>query len=223
MKAFNTDKHTAVIFCGAEIENYNFLREIDFSSAYIICADSGIRHAIALKLEPNLVIGDHDSWCGVYPEKTEKFECKPEKDDTDTALCIDEAIERGFKKIILLGATGGRLDHEFSHYCLMAKGLEKGVRIKMIDENNEIWMENKPFELSRAEVERCGMRYVSFFPYGRDVLNFSVCGLKYSAENIRLRCSAAVASSNEFDGETTAKIDFSDGTVLVMICKDPND
>ena len=223
MKYFDTDKKTAVIFCGAEIENYDFLKRIDFTSMYIICADSVLRHAKALKLEPNLVVGDHDSWCGEYPESAERIECKPEKDDTDAGLCINGAIEREFNKILLLGATGGRLDHEFSHYCLMANALERGVRITMIDENNEIWLENKPFELSRAEVDRDGKRYVSFFSYGGDVQNFSVHGLKYTAENINLKCSAAVASSNEFDGGDTAKIDFSDGMVLVMICKDPSD
>lgn len=222
MRYINTDKRTAVIFCGADIARYDYLKEIDFSAAYIICADSGIRHARALNLKPNLVVGDHDSWHGEYPEYAEKIECNPKKDDTDTGLCINRAIELGFDEIILFGATGGRLDHEFSHYCLMMGALKRGVTIKMIDENNEIRMENKPFELNRAEVERNGKRYISFFPYGGDVRNFSVHGLKYTAENINLKCSMAVASSNEFSDGDTAEIDFSDGVVLVMICKDSN-
>lgn len=213
---------TAAVFCGADIKDYGFLNAIDLSSAYIICADSGLRHAKALGIKPNLIVGDHDSWHGTYPDGSEKIECRPEKDFTDTDICIREAIGSGYDTILLFGATGGRLDHEFSHYCLMAYALKRGARVKMIDENNEIWMENKPFKLKRGDVERNGKRYVSFFPYGRDIDCFSVRGLKYTADKIPLKCSEATASSNEFDGGDTAEIDFSDGIVLVMLCRDPS-
>ena len=76
-------------------------------------------------------------------------------------------------------------------------------------------MENKPFSLKRGK-----RRYVSFFPYGGDVTNFTVKGLLYTADNMHLSCSEAAASSNEFDSRDTAEISFSDGTLLVMLCDD---
>ena len=34
-----------------------------------------------------------------------------EKDDTDLALGVAQAVERGYTEITIYGATGGRLDH----------------------------------------------------------------------------------------------------------------
>lgn len=206
---------TAVIFCGGDIENYSALPCVNYDEAYILCADSGVRHAIALGLEPNVIVGDHDSWKEEYPKADRVIVCPPEKDFTDTALCVDKAIEYGCGEILIFGGTGGRLDHEFSHFCLMAHALECGVRLRLINEKNEIWMENKPFLLKRGK-----RRYVSFFPYGGDVTNFTVKGLLYTADNMHLSCSEAAASSNEFDSRDTAEISFSDGTLLVMLCDD---
>lgn len=206
---------TAVIFCGGNIESYSDLPYVNYNEAYVLCADSGVRHAIALGLKPNVIIGDRDSWKEEYPDADKVIVCPPEKDFTDTALCVDTAIEYGCDEILLFGGTGGRLDHEFSHFCLMAHALECGVRLKLIDNRNEIWMENKPFTLKRGE-----KRYVSFFPYGGDVEGFTVSGLLYTAENMHLSCSEAAASSNEFGESDTAEISFSCGTVLVMLCRD---
>lgn len=206
----------AVIFCGGSIEDYGYLKERSFDNILIICADRGVCHVEALGLTPDIVIGDMDSWdsdCSAFDVKI----YPPEKDYTDTHLCIDCAIERGCDEIELLGGLGGRRDHEFSHYCLIAYGLRQGVRIKMSDENNEIWMEDKPFCLNRTD-----KKYVSFFPYGGVVEGFTVRGLKYSAENMLLSCDNVQASSNEFAECDTAEVDFESGRLLVMLCNDRN-
>ena len=36
---------------------------------------------------------------------------KAEKDDTDLALGVEQAIQKGYTEIDIYGATGGRLDH----------------------------------------------------------------------------------------------------------------
>ena len=76
-------------------------------------------------------------------------------------------------------------------------------------------MENRPFTLQRTE-----KRYVSFFPYGGPVEDFSVRGLKYETEHMTLDCGRVQASSNEFAGADEAQISFRSGVVLVMLCQD---
>ena len=207
--------NSAVIFCGGPIASYDYLRAMDFQGKFIICADGGLKHLCELGISADVIVGDNDSWTGEYPKSAEVIKLPMEKDFTDTNFCVDYLIERGYKNIEIIGGMGGRADHEFSHYCLIDYALSKGARIRMTDEHNEIWMENKPFTLFRGN-----KKYVSFFPFGGTVEGLSVRGLKYSADNIRLECDKVQASSNEFSDCEAAEIDFKSGTLLVMLCDD---
>ena len=204
----------AVIFCNGEIEDYSGLYE-RCSDSLIICADGGLRHAKMLGITPDVIIGDNDSWQDVYEGAAETFVYPTRKDYTDTQLCIDCAIEKGCDKIELFGGMGGRHDHEYSHYCLMAYALSRGVELIMINECNLIFMKDKSFTL-----KKCGYKYVSFFPFGGDVEGFSVDGLEYTAENMRLECGLVQATSNEFSDSEEANISFKSGRLLVMLCND---
>ena len=208
----------AVIFCGGPIENYDYLKDMDFQGRLLICADGGLKHLIELGLDPDVIIGDNDSWMGEYPDCAEVIKLPAEKDFTDTHFCIDYLVERGYTNIEIIGGIGGRCDHEFSHYCLLAYGLKRGVKIRLTDEHNEIWMENKPFTLCKGK-----KKYISFFPFDGAVEGFSVSGLKYLADNMRLECDKVQASSNEFLDYEKAEINFKSGNLLVMLCDDKED
>lgn len=205
----------AIIFCSGEIRDYEYLKNRDFDNCLIICADGGLRHAEALNIIPDVIIGDGDSYKGDFPQNGNVIRYPSDKDFTDTNLCIDYALEKGYKEIEILGGLGGRRDQEFSHYCLMAYGLSKNIKIKMSDELNEISMENKPFILKKGD-----KKYVSFFPYGGTVEGFSVKGLKYETENMYLEPHLVQASSNEFSNNDTAEITFKSGTLLVILSRD---
>lgn len=85
----------------------------------VIAADGGMRHAAVLGLEPELWVGDFDSssedltrsFPGVkrlpYPAK---------KAETDGAIAVGEALDRGARRLVLAGALGGeRSDHALMH------------------------------------------------------------------------------------------------------------
>ncbi len=205
----------AIIFCGGRIEDYSYI-SIE-KDALVICADGGFRHAENLKITPDVIIGDNDSWGREYPKEIEVINCPAIKDYTDTEKCIDYAIEKGYTEIDVYGGLGGRLDHEFSNYCLLAYACEKGVKVKLINKHNEIWMENKPFKLEKGD-----KKYVSFFPYGGEVKGFSVKGLKYEGEDMTLKCNSTLTVSNEFS-DHQADVRFESGMVLVMLCNDATD
>ncbi len=50
-----------IIFANGELPDLDKARSLLQSDDYIICADGGTRHALALAVRPNLVIGDLDS------------------------------------------------------------------------------------------------------------------------------------------------------------------
>lgn len=204
----------AIIFCSGEMDTDDVWKE-EYNDDLIICADGGIKHTKRLGISPDRLIGDFDSAEKECQKDTNCLVYPPEKDYTDTNLCIDYAIEKGCDEILIFGGLGGRVDHEFSHFALMLYGLNKGVKIKLLNGRNEIWMENQPFVLEKTE-----KKYVSFFPYGGNVEDFSVKGLKYEADNIVLDCGLVQASSNEFMENDQAEISFKKGNLLVMLCQD---
>ncbi len=205
----------AVIFCSGEMDT-DAVWLPEYREALILCADGGYRHAKRLGVTPDLIIGDLDSGVTEYPDEIESQIYPSEKDATDTNLCLDYAIDKGCDEVVVLGGLGGRLDHEFSHYALLLYGLRKGVKVRLINGDNEIWMEDAPFTLEPSE-----KRYISFFPYGGDVEDFTVRGLKYETEHMTLRCDLVQASSNQFENEEKAFVSFRHGGVLlVMRCRD---
>ncbi len=203
------------IFCSAPIEDYSFLNKFDFGDGMVICADGGYAHAQKLGIVPDLWIGDGDSLGGQPVEAEEKLELPVKKDNTDTDVAVMEALRRGYKEIIIIGALGGRIDHEFSHFCLLKKILDNGAKGIILDEKNEITMENKNFMVFPNE-----KKHISFFPFGGDVEGFSVKGLCYEAEDMTLSCGEVQASSNCFMGEAMGEISFSKGFVLVVRSND---
>lgn len=208
-------KSKSIIFSSGEIRDYNYLKSINFSEYLVICADNGYSHALELGVVPDIIVGDNDSYKNNYPSSVKHFVFPPEKDKTDTNIAIDYAIEQGCKEIELYGGLGGRIDQEFSHFCLMKYALDRGVRLKMVDEINEIWMENKSFTVPYSD-----KKYVSFFPYGGEIKNVSITGFKYEANNITLSPGLVQASSNEYINGGKAEVKFDNGTILVMLCTD---
>ena len=85
----------------------------------VISVDGGLEKTRALGLTPDAVVGDFDTVDSKILERYQKNPSvlwdvhKPEKDETDTELAINTAIKLGCKKLVILGATGRRLDHDY--------------------------------------------------------------------------------------------------------------
>lgn len=204
------------IFSRVQTQDIEYLGNIDFSKEFVICADGGYDFARRLGIVPDVWLGDGDSLKSKNIEAKETIKFPPEKDNTDTDLAVELALERGFKEIVILGGIGGRIDHEFSHFCLLKKILENGAKGYLIDSRNEVTMENGPFSVYPGE-----KKYISFFPFGGDVEGFSVEGLKYKAENVTLKSDMTLAQSNCFEeGGRQAKVSFKSGFLLVIRAND---
>ena len=115
---------------------------------------------------PDLVDGDFDSISHDGREylnsltDTEVVQLVPEKDDTDTQSAMNLAIKKGAKNILILGATGGRLDHFMGNLGLLTLGKESSVNVALADAQNYICLIESGTVLEKAE--QFGT-YVSFF------------------------------------------------------------
>lgn len=99
----------------------------------VIAADGGMRHARALGLTPELWVGDFDSssadlfddWPGV-----ERQPYPAQKAATDGEIAVTAALERGARRVVLLGALGGeRSDHALQHFAQALHLREQGLDV----------------------------------------------------------------------------------------------
>lgn len=205
----------ACIFCSSTEENVDYIKNFDFKNSFIICADGGAKLAESVGIKPDLQIGDGDSFFKKSTAKKTK-ELLPEKDLTDGQAAAEEALKKGIKEIYFFGATGGRLDHEYANYCLLRFLLEKGAFGTIINKNNRIFMLD-----GSAKVFSKGEKYISFFPFGGDVKDFSVKNVKYELCGHCLKNNCSLTVSNEFlSADIPAEISFLKGYVIVFCSND---
>jgi thiamine pyrophosphokinase len=100
-----------------------------------IAADSGMRHAPALGVMPELWVGDFDSTDDDMIHRFPQVERKtypPAKSETDGEIATAEAVERGAHKLLFLGALGGeRSDHALQHLLHAVSLAEQGFEISL--------------------------------------------------------------------------------------------
>ena len=82
-----------MIVGGARIVDYDRIRSLCRPTDYFIYCDSGLSHKQRLKAEPNLIVGDFDSYKRPLTD-TEIIALPREKDDTDTVYAAKEAVRR---------------------------------------------------------------------------------------------------------------------------------
>src|SRR5512145_747144 len=87
-----------IIFANGDLPDLNKVRSLLRADDFIICADGGTRHAFALGLMPNLVIGDMDSISKAHWQRVQEAGVPielfpPDKNETDLELAINRAVE----------------------------------------------------------------------------------------------------------------------------------
>ncbi len=105
----------------------------------VIGADGGARRALLAGLRVDLVVGDLDSLdagdlAALVADGAEVIRARPDKDESDTELCLLTALDRGATSIRLLGALGGsRIDHELANVSLLAHPRLDGIEVRIED------------------------------------------------------------------------------------------
>jgi thiamine pyrophosphokinase len=94
------------------------------AGATVVAADGGLDRARSLGLEVDVVIGDLDS---VSAESLSAAEADGArvvrhpvaKDATDLELALDEAVQLGARRVLVVASDGGRLDHLLASLLLL--------------------------------------------------------------------------------------------------------
>ena len=113
-----------VIVGGADINNYGFIRDKLCADDYVVFCDSGLKHLEQLQARPSLIVGDFDSHENPRLD-VETIILPCEKDDTDTQLAVQVALEKGATELVIIGGLDGRLDHTLSNLAILENLYEK--------------------------------------------------------------------------------------------------
>lgn len=205
-----------IIIANGNINDYSYYKQRVDTSDYIICADGAIRHCINIGITPDLWIGDFDScnykkYIDEYDELKNVQRCilNTRKDETDTHAACMLAVNKGFKKIVLWGSTGSRLDHSLSNIHIMESMLDYDVICEIENERNIINVFRKSIEINKVH------KYLSLIPLDKNIKVLKTEGLEYPLENEFLPRCISRGVSNEFLGDY-AKIHIEDGAMLVI-------
>ncbi|MBS5883416.1 MAG: thiamine diphosphokinase [Clostridium sp.] len=209
----------AIIVSGGRAPSKQLLLNEIKNSNLIIGADKGCEVLYNYNISPNYILGDFDSADkdiikAMEVSGCEKIKYKKEKDFTDTEIAFNLAVEKGAKEIVLLGGTGTRYDHSLSNLGLMLKALKMSIILKIIDDNNIIFLTDKSIILKGNKGDT-----ISFHAYCECVKKLNICGSKYDLINYDLYLGDGLTTSNEFIGNDI-KITFDSGILMVLYTKD---
>lgn len=182
---------------------------------YVIAVDKGLEYAKKLSLIPDMWLGDFDSVCHKDLGKEflgmEIMSFNSEKDETDTELAINKAVEMNADFDIICG-MGGRMDHFFGVVHNLKRATDAGLVGRIVDPSNVIMLKKDSFEIKKSDFNG---KYISFMPFGGIVTNLKIEGLKYTLDGYDLKPGESRCISNE-PTEETAKVSFDSGYLLVI-------
>jgi thiamine pyrophosphokinase len=127
------------ILLGGDVTPTDRLRK-QVAGTRVIAADSGMAHARALGLTPELWVGDFDS-AGTALEEAyadvPRHVFPPAKDSTDGEIAITEALKRGATDLVLVGGFGGQFDHVLAHALMLMELVKRGVNAVLTSGHEE--------------------------------------------------------------------------------------
>ena len=103
-------------------------------NTFLIAADKGLAQLHLRGAAPDLTVGDFDS-LGFVPEGAAVVRHPIRKDDTDMLLAVREGLSRGYRRFLLYGGVGGRLDHTLANLQTLAYLRRHGARGYLYDQN----------------------------------------------------------------------------------------
>ena len=182
----------------------------DREIALVIAADGGLRYTDEQGITPDLIVGDFDS-LGRVPEG-ENILCHPvEKDDTDTMLAVKLGLERGCKRFVLYGCTGGRPDHMYANLQTLLFIAERGARGYLVGEG---WVSCAVCNGALEFPPNLSGTISVFCPNGA-ARGVTLSGLYYSLTDGTLESGFPLGVSNHFT-EQRASVSVREGALLVM-------
>lgn len=204
-----------IIFANGNLPNLEKARQLIRPDDFILCADGGTRHALALGLTPNAVIGDLDSVTDEERRKMKELDVEiiqhpADKNETDLELAINHAVTLNPVQILILAALGGRMDQTLANIALLANLQLSTFNLKLTDGVEEIF-----FCRAQAQVEGRSGDIVSLIPWQGEVTGVFTENLRWHLHHETLYPDKTRGISNEMTADV-ATITIQSGLLLIV-------
>lgn len=203
---------TFVVLLGGALQPTSRLAA-DVAGARVVAADGGMRHAKTLGLTPEIWVGDFDSTppdlLAAWPD-IERQPYPVAKNETDGAIAVSVATERGAKNIVLAGALGGeRSDHALMLLLHAISLEEQGFAIKLTSGEEEAWPllpGNRDIDLPKGSL----FSVLGLSP----LVGLDIGNVRYPLTNFSLPFGSSRTISNVAEG--TIRLSLASGRAILI-------
>ena len=121
----------AVIVAGGEFPTAKQPLQVLKDAPFVVCCDGAADRYIATGHAPDAIVGDGDS---ISAENREKFahllHIISEQESNDQTKAVRHLMERGMRRIAIVGATGKREDHTIGNISLLIEYARTGCDVR---------------------------------------------------------------------------------------------
>jgi thiamine pyrophosphokinase len=183
------------------------------AGARVIAADSGMKHARALGVRPELWVGDFDSSGSEllidYAEIPRQIH-PADKDATDGEIAVAAALQLGAKEIVLIGGLGGQSDHATAHLALALQLTQTGYRCFISNGDEEAY----PLITGEYQFDLAPQSRFSIIPWS-DITGLNLSGVKWPLKDKALTLGSSFTMSNVALGPV--HLSFKSGIAIAIV------
>jgi thiamine pyrophosphokinase len=204
---------TAVIVAGGDPVPTDVLEDLP-DGAWVVAADSGADHARSLGLDVDVIVGDLDSitatTLAAFPE-AEVRDHPVDKDATDLELALALVADaHEIDRVVVIGGTGGRLDHFLANAMAVAAPRFSHLDIVWIAHPGRATVVHRHARLHGSVGDQ-----ISLIPVGGDVAGVRTTGLRWALDGEDLAFGTSRGVSNTFSS-AVAGVTIEAGVLLVV-------
>lgn len=208
-----SDQRTVIVVSGGEAFGPEVLDDVP-TDAFVVAADSGLDHALAVGMDVDLIIGDLDSVsaAGLAESRGIPIEQYPtNKNHTDLELALEAATRLDADRIVVVGGHGGRVDHFLGNVAAIASPKLATADVEWICGASHIFVIHDSAQMHGTKSD-----VVSLIPVGGTATGVTTSGLRWPLADATLDPFSATGVSNEFS-RPFAEISLESGTLLAVM------
>jgi len=204
---------TAVVVAGGDPPPRDVLDDLP-DEVWVVGADSGADRALELGLSLDLIVGDMDSISSgtvAASPNAQVMAFPADKDATDLELALDTVADRDdIDRVIVLGGTGGRLDHFLATTLILAAPRFADLAVEWLAHPGRVTVIH-----GHARLHGTVRAHISLLPVGGDVTGVTTTNLRWPLTGERLPFGSSRGVSNEFTA-AVATVSIESGVLIAV-------